>query len=182
MSQPAPDTFKTRFETSQGDFVVEAHRDWAPRGVDRFHELVTTGFFDEARFFRVLKGFVVQFGIHRDPVTAAKWRNSKIDDDPVNNPNGRGTLTFATSGPNSRTTQLFVNLGDNRRLDGMGFAAFGEVIEGLEVVDKLHGGYGEGAPSGNGPEQGRIQAEGNAYLEREFPKLDFVKTATILTD
>jgi len=182
MSETAPDTFKARFQTSRGEFVIEANRAWAPRGADRFHELATTGFFDEARFFRVLAGFVVQFGINKDPVTAAKWRNEKIPDDPVTQTNARGTITFATAGPNTRTTQLFINLADNGRLDGMGFSAFGRVTEGMDVVDKLYDGYGEGAPSGNGPDQGRIQTEGNAYLERDFPELDFIRSVTVETE
>jgi peptidyl-prolyl cis-trans isomerase A (cyclophilin A) len=179
MSDAAPDRFRARFETSQGPFVVEVDRAAAPLGADRFHELVTAGFYDGVRFFRVLKGFVAQFGIHGDPATNARWRQKTFPDDPVKASNARGTLTFATSGPDSRTTQLFVNLANNERLDGMGFAAFGKVVEGMEVVDALHGGYGEGAPRGDGPDQGRIQTEGNAYLEKDFPLLDHVMTATI---
>jgi peptidyl-prolyl cis-trans isomerase A (cyclophilin A) len=180
MSGTAPDTYKARFETSAGDFVLQVDRAWAPLGADRFHELVRDGFFDDVRFFRVLDGFVAQFGINGDPAVAAKWRGANISDDPVTQTNAKGTITFATAGPNTRTTQLFINLVDNGRLDEMGFSPFGRVVEGMDVVAKLYGGYGEGAPAGNGPDQGRLQREGNAYLDQEFPKLDYVKKASIL--
>ena len=181
MSQTAPDTFRVSFATTAGDFVIEARRDWAPRGVDRFYNLVREGFFDGARFFRVIEGFMAQFGIAGDPEVAAAWREARIADDPVQSSNTRGRVSFATAGPGTRTTQLFVNYGDNSRLDGMGFAPIGEVVEGMDVVDALHAGYGEGAPRGRGPDQGRIQREGNAYLESEFPDLDWVRTAEIVT-
>jgi len=157
------------------------HRDWAPQGADRFYELVNSGYFDGVRFFRVLPGFMAQFGIHGDPKVSAKWRNQNIPDDPVLKSNTRGMLSYATAGPGTRTTQVFINFGDNRMLDPQGFAPFGQVIEGMAVVDKLYAAYGEGAPRGRGPDQGRIQAEGNAYLERDFPKLDYVKKATVVT-
>lgn len=176
----APDTFKAKFTTSQGDFVIKVTRDWAPLGADRFHGLVQSGFFDECRFFRVIANFMCQFGINGDPAVSAKWRAAKIDDDPVKEKNTRGRITFATSGKNSRTTQLFINFADNSRLDGMGFSPFGEVIEGMDVVDKIHSGYGEGAPRGKGPAQGRIQSEGNAYLKEEFGSLDYIKSAKIV--
>jgi peptidyl-prolyl cis-trans isomerase A (cyclophilin A) len=178
----APDKFQVRFETSKGPFIVEVVRDWAPRGADRFYELVEEKFFDEARFFRVVKGFVVQFGIHREPEVSARWGKLQLVDDPVKQSNKRGYITYATSGPNTRTTQLFINLADNSRLDGRGFAPFGRVIEGMEVVDKLYAGYGDSPPMGYyGPDQNKIEAEGNAYLERSFPRLDFVKTARVVT-
>ena len=177
MSPTVPATYVVKFETSQGDFIVEVKRDWAPRGADRFHELVTNGFFDNQRFFRVIEGFVVQFGIHGDPVTAAAWKAKRIEDDPVNASNLSGAVTFATAGPNTRTTQVFINFGDNSRLDGMGFAPFGRVTQGMDVVEKLYSAYGEGAPHGRGPDQGRIQSEGNSYLDREFPKLDRIVRA-----
>ena len=180
MTQTAPNLFKARFETSKGDFVVEVHRDWAPHGADRFYTLVKNGFYDEARFFRVVSGFMVQFGIHGEPPVAAVWRRQAIKDDPVKESNRRGRVSFATSGPNTRTTQLFINYGDNSRLDRMGFSPFGQVIEGLDVVDQLYAGYGEGAPQGKGPSQARIQQEGNEYLTREFPKLDYVKKTVIV--
>jgi peptidyl-prolyl cis-trans isomerase A (cyclophilin A) len=166
--------FRVRFETSRGTFVVEAQRAWSPNGVDRFHQLVSSGFYDNNRFFRVVPGFVVQFGIHGDPSVARQWEQLAIPDDPVVQSNRRGTLTFATAGPNTRTTQLFINFADNLNLDAMGFSPFGRVIEGMDVVDRIHAGYGER------PEQGRIATEGNAYLEREFPELDFIRTARVL--
>jgi peptidyl-prolyl cis-trans isomerase A (cyclophilin A) len=177
----APATYRAVFETSAGKFVVEVHRDWAPRGADRFYELVKSGYFDGQRFFRVLSGFMAQFGIHGDPKVSAMWRDRRIADDPVHQSNTRGMVSFATAGPNTRTTQVFINYGDNSALDGQGFAPFGKVVEGMEVVDHLYAQYGEGAPRGRGPDQGRIQGEGNAYLTGKFPKLDFVKHATIET-
>jgi peptidyl-prolyl cis-trans isomerase A (cyclophilin A) len=177
---PAPAEFKAVFATSQGDFKVKVTRAWAPLGADRFHNLVKSGYYDNCRFFRVIAGFMCQFGINGDPVTSAKWKAAKIEDDPVIQGNKRGRITFAMAGPNSRTTQLFINFKDNDRLDGMGFASFGEVVEGMDVVDKLYSGYGEGAPRGNGPTQARIQTEGNKYLEEDFEKLDYIKSAKIL--
>jgi peptidyl-prolyl cis-trans isomerase A (cyclophilin A) len=179
LNQQAPATYKVDFDTSKGSFVVEVHRDWAPHGADRFYNLVKNGFFDNARFFRVIKGFMVQFGINADPHVSAQWRGAHIPDDPVKQKNTRGMITFATAGANTRTTQVFINFGDNRALDGQGFAPFGEVVSGMDVVDKLYSDYGEGAPSGQGPEQGRVQVEGNAYLTQSFPKLDYIKKATI---
>jgi peptidyl-prolyl cis-trans isomerase A (cyclophilin A) len=141
---------------------------------------VKIGFFDDERFFRAIDGFMVQFGLNGDPAVNQKWREARIDDDPVKESNKRGYVTFATSGPNSRTTQLFINFADNTNLNGMGFAPFGKVVEGLDVVDSFYKGYGEGAPSGAGPSQGRIQNEGNEYLTRDFPKLDYIKEAKLL--
>jgi len=180
MKERAPATFRARFETRKGDFVIEVHRDWAPLGTDRFYNLVRGGYYDGTRFFRVISGFMAQFGIHGDPQVSAAWRGARIPDDPVRQRNTRGAVSFATAGPGTRTTQLFINYGDNSRLDGIGFAPFGRVVEGMEVVDRLHAGYGEGAPRGRGPDQGRIEAEGNAYLEREFPELDQIRRATIV--
>ena len=177
----APAVVRVRFETSKGPFVVEAHRDWAPNGVDRFYQLVRSGFFDSNRFFRVIPGFVVQVGLHGEPEVATAWEPLAIPDDPVAQSNRRGTVTFATAGPNTRTTQLFINLQDNASLDGMGFAPIGTVVEGMAVVDSLYSGYGDAPPNGSGPEQARIRQEGNAYLEREFPKLDFVRRARIIS-
>lgn len=179
LNEKAPAVYKAKFDTSKGPFVIEVNRDWAPRGADRFYNLVKNGFFDNARFFRVIEGFMVQFGINGDPNIAAVWRDADIKDDPVKQSNARRTITFATAGPNTRTTQVFINFADNAPLDGQGFAPFGRVVSGMEVVDSLYGGYGEGAPNGNGPDQGRLQQQGNAYLEKDFPKLDFIKTATI---
>ena len=176
----APNAFRVRFDTTKGPFVVEVHRDWAPRGADRFYNLAKVGFFDEIRFFRVIAGFMVQFGIQGDPAVAAAWREAQIQDDPVKQSNRRGMVTFATAGPNTRTTQVFINFKDNAGLDGQGFTPFGQVVEGMSVVDSLFSGYGEGQPRGGGPDQGRLQMEGNAYLKREFPKLDAVKTAKVI--
>jgi cyclophilin family peptidyl-prolyl cis-trans isomerase len=179
LNAPAPAVYKAKFDTSKGAFEVEVHRDWAPAGADRFYNLVKNGFFDNARFFRVISGFMVQFGIHGDPTVSAQWRQARIPDDPVKQANSRGTMTFATAGPNTRTTQVFINFADNSRLDRMGFAPFGQIVSGMNVVDSLYSGYGEGAPSGQGPDQGRMQQEGNAYLMKEFGKLDYIKKATI---
>ena len=176
----APKTFRVRFDTTKGAFVVEVHREWAPRAADRFYNLAKVGFFDEIRFFRVIAGFMVQFGIQGDPAVAAAWREAAIQDDPVTQSNRRGMVTFATAGPNTRTTQVFINFKDNVGLDRQGFAPFGQVVEGMSVVDSLYSGYGEGGPRGGGPDQGRLQMEGNAYLKREFPKLDSVKTAKVI--
>jgi len=180
MTVRAPATFRARLETSKGAFVIEVHREWAPLGADRFYNLVTSGYYDGTRVFRVIPGFMAQFGIHGDPQVAAVWRDARIPDDPVRQHNTRGMVSFATAGPGTRTTQLFINYGDNSRLDGMGFSPFGRVVEGIDVVDRFYAGYGEGAPRGRGPDQGRVQAEGNAYLEREFPELDYVTRATII--
>src|SRR2546425_5378526 len=176
----APATFRARFETSKGAFVIEVQREWAPLGADRFYNLLKSGYYDGTRFFRVIAGFMAQFGIHGDPRVAAVWRDARIADDPVRQHNTRGMLSFATAGPGTRTTQLFINYGNNSALDGVGFSPFGRVVEGMDVVDRFHAGYGEGAPRGRGPDQGRIQAEGNAYLERGFSQLDSVTRATIV--
>jgi peptidyl-prolyl cis-trans isomerase A (cyclophilin A) len=179
LNEKAPAVFKAKFDTSKGPFVVEVHRDWAPNGADRFYNLVKNGFYDNTRFFRVIAGFMVQFGINGDPNVSAAWREANIKDDPIKQSNSRGMVTFATAGPNTRTTQVFVNFGNNDFLDNQDFSPFGKVVSGMEVVDSLYGGYGEGAPSGQGPNQGLIQQQGNAYLEKAFPKLDYVKKATI---
>lgn len=179
LNEQAPANYKVKFDTSKGAFVIEVRRDVAPNGADRFYNLVKNGFYENARFFRVVSGFMVQFGINGDPAVMARWREAKIKDDPVKTSNQRGFITFATSGPDSRTTQVFINFANNDRLDSRGFAPFGRVLSGMDVVDKLYAEYGEGAPSGNGPDQSKIQMEGNAYLNKSFPKLDFVKKATI---
>jgi peptidyl-prolyl cis-trans isomerase A (cyclophilin A) len=181
LTEQAPPLFKARFDTSKGTFEIEVHRDWAPNGADRFYNLVKNGFFDNARFFRVISGFMVQFGINGDPKLSAVWREARIKDDPVTKSNARGAITFATAGPDTRTSQMFINYADNSRLDGQGFAPFGIVVgNGMDVVDKLYSNYGEGAPRGSGPEQGRVQSEGNAYLTKSFPNLDYIKKATIV--
>ena len=180
LTEKAPDTFKARFDTSKGAFVVTVHRAWAPMGADRFYNLVKNGFFDDCRFFRVLDNFMAQVGINGDPAIQSSWRNATIQDDPVKESNKPGFVTFAKTGlPNSRSTQIFINFKDNSSLDKQGFAPFGEVASGMDVVNKLYSGYGEGAPSGRGPEQQKIQSEGNAYLNKDFPKLDYIRKATI---
>lgn len=176
----APDSFKVKFETTKGNFTVEVTRSLAPNGADRFYNLVRSGYFKDIAFFRVISGFMCQFGIHGDPKVSAAWRPAQIPDDPVKASNTRGAITFATAGPNTRTTQLFINFGDNSNLDRMGFAPFGKVIAGMEVVDKINAEYGEGFPRGRGPDQQRIQMEGNAYLKKDFPNLDYIKSASIL--
>jgi peptidyl-prolyl cis-trans isomerase A (cyclophilin A) len=179
LNETAPATYKVKFDTSKGTFVVEVHRDWAPNGADRFYNLVKNGYYNDTRFFRVISGFMVQFGINGDPKLNRVWRDANIKDDPVRASNKRGMITFATAGPDTRTTQVFINFANNSGLDDQGFAPFGEVISGMEVVDSLYAGYGEGAPRGDGPDQSLIQSQGNAYLKKDFPKLDYIKTATI---
>jgi len=179
LNEKAPDVYKVKFDTSQGTFEIEVHRDWAPNGADRFYNLVKNGFYNDTRFFRVIKGFMVQFGISGNPKISQVWRNANIPDDPVDESNLRGFVTFATAGPNTRTSQVFINYGDNPSLDGQGFAPFGKVISGLDVVQHLYSNYGEGAPRGEGPDQSRVQTEGNAYLQKNFPQLDYIKKATI---
>ncbi|MBM4183462.1 MAG: peptidylprolyl isomerase [Gemmatimonadetes bacterium] len=176
-----PASYRIQFETSKGNFVVQVDRSSAPNGADRFFRLVTEGFYDDVRFFRVLSGFMAQFGINGDPEVTARWRAQPIQDDPVVGSNSRGTITFAkTNQANSRTSQVFINLVDNANLDGMGFAPFGRVVEGMDVVDQLYAGYGEGAPQGNGPAQGQIVSQGNAYLTQSFPLLDHVVRARVV--
>ncbi len=179
LREQAPPVYKVDFDTSKGPFVIEVHREWAPNGADRFYNLVKNGFYNDARFFRVVEGFMVQFGINGDPRLSAVWREARIKDDPVRISNKRTFVTFATAGPNTRTTQVFISYGNNSNLDSQGFAPFGQVVSGMNVVDSLYSGYGEGAPQGLGPEQGKLQSEGNAYLARGFGKLDYIKKATI---
>jgi peptidyl-prolyl cis-trans isomerase A (cyclophilin A) len=178
-AEQAPTSYKVKFDTSKGVFVVQVTRAWAPQGADRFYNLVKSGFYDNVRFFRVISGFMVQFGINGDPAAMARWREAQIKDDPVTQSNKRGFITFAMAGPNTRTSQVFINFGDNSRLDVDGFSPFGRVVSGMEVVDALNPEYGEGAPRGRGPDQGRLQREGNAYLAKEYPRMDLVKKATI---
>jgi peptidyl-prolyl cis-trans isomerase A (cyclophilin A) len=176
LAAKAPDTFNARFDTTKGIFVIEVHRAWAPNGVDRFYNLVKNGYYDGVKFFRVVPGFVAQWGIHGDPSIAMKWLKSTIADDPVKESNKRGYVTFAKSGaPNSRSVQLFINLANNVNLDGMGFAPFGKVTEGMDVVDKLFDGYADGLRE----LQGRIAQEGNAFLEKSYPNLDTIRRASI---
>lgn len=176
----APDVFRVQFTTTKGEFVVEVHKAWAPRGAQHFYDLVSLGFYDGVKFFRVVRNFVVQFGIHGDPQVQRLWGSTTIPDDPVCVSNRRGFVSFAQRGPNTRATQVFINLRDNPRLDEQGFAPFGQVVQGMEVVDRLWSGYGEMAPLGNGPDPVRIELEGNRYLDRYFPRLDGVIRAQVL--
>jgi peptidyl-prolyl cis-trans isomerase A (cyclophilin A) len=178
---PAPAEYKVLLQTTKGDVVIQVHRDWAPIGADRFYELTKMGFYDGDRFFRALRGFVVQFGINGDPKINKDWTQISIKDDPPKVSNKPGTVTFATSGPNSRATQVFINLGDNSRLDDQGFTPFGEVTQGMENVQNFYMDYGDGPPGGNGPDQAAIADIGNPYLEEHFPKLDYIKTARVVT-
>lgn len=178
--ETAPPVFHAHFETSKGDFTIEVHREWSPNGADRFYNLVSAGFYDDVRFFRVISGFMAQFGINGDPEVAAIWRQHRIQDDPVMQSNTRGFVSYAATGmPNTRTTQVFINFKDNSFLDPQRFSPFGQVVEGMEVVDQLHAGYGEAAPSGQGPSQQDLQNRGNAYLKESFPDLDYVVKATV---
>ena len=176
----APAVYKVRMETTKGPIVVEVHRDWAPRGADHFYTLVTEKFYDSVKFHRVVRRFVAQFGINPDMKTDQLWRSLELVDDPVKQKNVRGTLTFAMRGPNTRTTQLFFNLTDNSSLDKDGFAPLGKVIEGLDVMDQLAFVYGDMPPRGSGPDPKKIQTVGYSYLDREFPRLDSIKTAKVV--
>jgi peptidyl-prolyl cis-trans isomerase A (cyclophilin A) len=179
----APAQFKVVFETTKGDVTIDVTRAWSPLGADRFYSLVKDGFYDGARFFRVIRSprlFMAQFGINGDPKVTAKWADANIQDDPVTQHNTRGMISFATSGANTRSTQLFINYGDNSRLDASGFSPFAVVSSGMEIVDQFYADYGEGPPDGTGPDQDRIEKEGNAYLDSAFPKLDYIKTAKIV--
>ncbi len=175
-SKKAPAVFQAKFETTAGDFVIEVHREWAPIGADRFYNLVESGMYDECKFFRVIPDFMVQFGISGDPKIAAKWRNAPLKDEPVMKSNKRGFVTYAKAGLNSRTSQIFINYKTNASLDSQGFAPFGQVVEGMDVVDKLNSEYG-GAPS---DDQFMIQEKGNEFLEKKYPRLDSIKRATII--
>ncbi len=180
-SRQAPETFKVKFETSKGDIVIQVTRAWAPLGADRFYNLLKAGYFTNAASVRVIEGFMAQAGIHGDPRVNAAWRTATIEDDPVEQRNTRGMVSFATSGPNSRVNQFFINFADNSRLDPMGFSPFARVRpEDMAVVDRLYAGYGEGAPRGRGPVQGLMQSRGNEYLRAEFPELDYIETARIV--
>ena len=178
--EAAPAVFKARIQTTQGDFVIEAHRDWAPVGVDRFHNLVRAGFFDDSRFYRIRAGFIAQFGLPGNPQITQVWKDRTLPDDPVQQSNKRGFVAYAMTGPNTRTTQLYINTADNSRLDAEGFAPIGRVVEGMAVVDSLYSGYGENAGGGmRGGNQGKILQYGNAHLDKEFPKLDRLGKAFI---
>ena len=180
LTETAPETFKVNLKTTKGDVVLQVNRAWSPHGADRFYNLVKNGYYKDIAFFRVIDGFMAQFGIHGDPKLNTVWRDASIPDDPKGvQSNTRGRVSFATRGPNTRTVQLFINFGNNGNLDGMGFTPFAEVVSGMEVIDNLYKGYGEGAPRGMGPDQGRLQAQGNPYLRTEFDKLDYLVAAEI---
>jgi cyclophilin family peptidyl-prolyl cis-trans isomerase len=179
LNAQAPDAYWAKFDTTKGSFVIKVTRSWAPLGADRFYNLVKNGFYNNASFFRVIPGFIVQFGISADPKVSGAWHDADIQDDPVKQSNMEGTVTFATAGLNTRTTQVFINLANNQSLDAQGFAPFGTVTEGMDVAQSFYSGYGEGAPMGNGPNQELIQNQGEAYLAANFPKLDHIKSATI---
>lgn len=180
LNEKAPETYNVKFDTSAGEFVIKVTRAWAPNGADRFYNLVKNGFYNETRFFRAVPNFMVQFGINGNPTVAKVWQSARIPPDKVTQSNRKGFITFAMGAtPDTRTTQVFINFRNNTNLDSMGFAPFGEVVSGIENVDKIYTGYGEGAPRGSGPAQARVQAEGNAYLTKSFPKMDYIKTATV---
>jgi peptidyl-prolyl cis-trans isomerase A (cyclophilin A) len=174
LNETAPETFQAKFDTSKGEFVIEVTRALAPKGADRFYNLVKNGYYNDCRFFRVVEKFMVQFGINGDPQVNQVWRAARIQDDPNKQSNTRGYVTFAMAGPNTRTTQLFINFGNNSFLDNQGFSPFGKVTQGMDIVDSIYNGYGEK------PNQTNIQMQGNEYLGKEFPNLDFIKTATIV--
>lgn len=178
LTETAPDTYTVKFETTKGDILIDVTRAWAPKGADRFYNLVKSGYYTDVAFFRVIGGFMAQFGIHGNPEVSAVWRKATFEDDAVKASNTPGMVTFATAGPNTRTTQLFINFGDNNRLDGMGFAPIGKVRD-MATVEALYAGYGEGAPRGRGPNQGLIQQQGNSYLRASFPEMDYIKSASI---
>jgi len=174
-----PDVFQAILDTSKGPVTVEVRREWAPRGADHFYSLVKTGFYDGNRFFRVVRNFVVQFGISGDPQLNRLWANANLPDDPVKHSNVKGTLTYAQLGPNTRTTQLFINLKDNKALDKQGFAPIGKVISGMDTVERFYSSYGEMAPRGQGPDPSQIEVQGNSYLADHFARLDYINRATI---
>ena len=178
--EAAPDKFTIKWETTAGDFTTTCTRSWAPNGADRLHHLVSVGYYEDVAFFRVIDGFMAQFGLHGNPSVNKAWKEANIDDDEVTQSNKTGYLTFATAGPNTRTTQLFINFGDNARLDKSGFSPVCKVDgNGMEVVNSLYKGYGEGAPRGRGPSQGLIHKKGNAYLKEAFPELSYIKKASL---
>ena len=182
LARPAPDSFRVEFTTSKGRIVMQAVRAWAPQGVDRFHYLASNRYYDGTKFFRNLRGFMAQFGIHGDPDVNGVWADRTIPDDSVRQSNLRGYVSYAMGGPDTRSTQLFINKADNDHLDAMGFAPIGRVVEGMHVVDQLYEGYGEGPPGGLGPDQSRIMRQGNRYLQSFFPRLDSIVGTRVLRD
>ncbi|MDX1646008.1 MAG: peptidylprolyl isomerase [Longimicrobiales bacterium] len=179
--ETAPDEYRVTLETTEGDVVIQVHRDWAPLGADRFYNLARAGFYDDSRIYRVVPGFMAQFGLNADPYVNQAWKDEYLVDDPVVESNTRGRVAFAKGGVHSRTTEVFINYRDNSALDEQGFAPFGEVVEGMEVADAFHAGYGDGPPRGDGPYQAMAQARGNAYLDEEFPELTRIVDVTVET-
>ncbi len=182
-NETAPAQYRIKFETTRGDVILQIHREWAPRGADRFYNLVQIGYFTDIGIIRVVqrpRPFMVQFGIHGTPRISAVWDGARIQDDPVRQANQRGRITFATAGPNTRTTQLFINYTDNSFLDSQGFSPFGEVVEGMEIVDSFYSEYGDGPPRGMGPDQSLLTRQGNSYLKRQYDRLDYIKKATVI--
>ena len=180
-TEEAPATFEVKVETTAGDFVIKVHREWAPHGADRFFNLVKIGYYNDVAFYRVIPGFMAQAGMNGNPKASAAWLNSLIPADELRQSNTAGRVAYAMGGdPGSRSAQFFINYGDNSYLDEMGFAPFGEVIEGFETVRALYSGYGEGAPKGNGPNQNTLYSGGNAYLKGAFPKLDYIVSARLV--
>jgi peptidyl-prolyl cis-trans isomerase A (cyclophilin A) len=173
---PVPEVYRVKLETTKGDIVIEVRRAWAPAAADRFHELVRQRFFDDAAFYRVMRNYIAQFGIHKDPKVSELWRLNRMPDDRRRESNRKGTVAFAHSGPGTRTTQVFINLADNLQLDGQGFAPFGKVVSGMDVAAKLYAGYGDSSPRGYGPDAAKLENQGNAILA-SFPRLDYIKTA-----
>lgn len=176
----APDLYKVQFETTAGAFTIKVKREWAPSGADRFYNLAKLGFYDDTAFFRVIRGFMVQFGLNGDPILSQRWKSAMIPDDGVWKSNKKGWVTFAMSGPNTRTTQIFVNYANNSTLDEQGFAPFGKVVSGMKVVDNLYDDYGEGRPRGMGPDQTRVMLQGSSYLRDNYPRLDWIEKVTVL--
>jgi peptidyl-prolyl cis-trans isomerase A (cyclophilin A) len=177
---PMPDVYRVKLETSKGDIMLEAHKEWAPRAAARFYELVTTGYYDQSRFHRVIRNYVAQFGIHRDPKMAQLWRELRFPDEPVKQSNRKGWLSFAQLGPNTRNVQVFINLKDNRDLDKQGFPPFARIVEGMDVAERLYMSYGELQPKGGGPDGVKAELQGNAYLESQYPRLDYIVKASIV--
>lgn len=178
-TETAPASYVVKLETTRGEIIIDVTREWSPNGADRFYNLVKIGYYDDVALFRVIAGFMAQLGIHGDPAVNKVWRDARIEDEPVKASNTPGMVTFAMGGPNSRTTQIFLNLGSNVNLDGMKFAPFGK-LRSMDVLKTVHSGYGEGAPRGRGPHQGKLQSEGNPYLKAAFPELDYITKASIV--
>jgi peptidyl-prolyl cis-trans isomerase A (cyclophilin A) len=179
LTEAAPATYRVRFETSVGTIVVQVNKAWSPNGADRFYNLVKNGYYDDTRFYRVVEGFMAQFGLKGVNAIDQAWRNASFPDDPFTRSNGRGTITFAHAGANTRTTQVFFNFKDNTHLDPSGFTPFGEVVEGLDVMDRIYSGYGELPPAGKGPDYGKAWVQGNKYLDQDFPEMTKVISATL---